>query len=51
MKNKKILILLFLLSLPFWGKFRDKDRDRKPRPTVSASVSPSGVLTSSPWVL
>jgi hypothetical protein len=47
--SKKIIVLLFLLSLPFWAKFRDRDRQIKPRPSVSAS--PSGVITSSPWVL
>jgi len=44
MKNK-FIILLFIISLIFFPKFRD--RDRKPR----ASPSPSGIITSSPWVL
>ena len=51
MMNKKIIVLLFFLFLPFWAKFRDRDRQIKPRPSVSISVSPSGVITSSPWVL
>lgn len=48
MKNK-FIILLFIISLILFPKFRDKDRDRKPR--ASPSPSPSGIITSSPWIL